>query len=201
MKFSWNPNISVHRCLNPISIPPFSFAPPFQGYVKPQVRINKMMSITTFVLHDQPQGYMFSYFYKLLRALSLSRILNKFLSNLYIQPWLGKNFKFMVLIFLENALNLGIFTHAPIKVEGNYSFSPCSIFSKIYFRQQQNGWRKPWFALSKFNRKIWSWLGTLRYLYFVWFILFQMWWVYSFVNNISIIQYGINFIVSPLQPQ
>ena len=149
-----------------ISTPPFSFAPPFQGYVKPQVRINKMITISL-------KDICFDIFINSLGLYLSPEYWLNFLSNLYIQPWLGKNFKFMVLIFLENALNLGIFTHAPIKVEGNYSFSPCSIFSKIYFPQQHNGWRKLWFALSKFNRKIWSWLGTLRYLYFVWFVIFS----------------------------
>ena len=33
--------------------------------------------------------------------------------NLYIPPSVGKAFKFMVFTFLENALNLCIFTHAP----------------------------------------------------------------------------------------
>ena len=35
-----------------------------------------------------------------------------FLSNFYIQPCVGKTFKFMELTFLENALIWGIFTHA-----------------------------------------------------------------------------------------
>ena len=33
-------------------------------------------------------------------------------------------------------------------------------------------WRKLWFALSKFSQKIWRCLGTLAYLYFVWFVIF-----------------------------
>ena len=33
--------------------------------------------------------------------------------NLYIPPSVGKAFKFMVFTFLENVLNLCIFTHAP----------------------------------------------------------------------------------------
>ena len=42
-----------------------------------------------------------------------------FLSNLYIPPWVGKNFKFMVLTILENALNLGIFIHAPLPTQNS----------------------------------------------------------------------------------
>ena len=32
----------------------------------------------------------------------------------YIPPCVGKTFQFMVFTFLENALNLCIFTHAPV---------------------------------------------------------------------------------------
>ena len=42
----------------------------------------------------------------------LSRMLDTFLSNLFILPWLGNIFKFMGFTFLENALNLVLFTHA-----------------------------------------------------------------------------------------
>ena len=37
-----------------------------------------------------------------------------FFSNLYISLCVGKKFKFMIFTLLENALNPGIFTHAPI---------------------------------------------------------------------------------------
>ena len=43
------------------------------------------------------------------------------------------------------------------------------------FSPERKGWGKLWFALSKFNQKIWRWLETLVYLH---------WWLYSFVNNI-----------------
>ena len=35
------------------------------------------------------------------------------LKLVYTTSWVGQFFKFMVLTFLENALNLGIFTHVP----------------------------------------------------------------------------------------
>ena len=41
----------------------------------------------------------------------------------------------------------------------------CWIFFQTLSR---TGWRKLWFALSKFGQKIWRWLGTLDFLYFVW---------------------------------
>ena len=72
----------------------------------------------------------------------------------------GKNFSnfsiFMVLTFIENALNLCMFTHAPVP----HSKLQVEIFKNL-FPPRQRGWRKLWFALSKFNKKIWRWLGTL----------------------------------------
>ena len=35
------------------------------------------------------------------------------LKHVYTPPCVGKSYKFMMFTFLENALNLGIFTHAP----------------------------------------------------------------------------------------
>ena len=79
---------------------------------------------------------------------------------------MGNVFQFMVFT-LENVLNLCIFSHAPVphsKLQVQiFEFSPSA---------NNKGWGKLWFALSKFNQKIWRWLGTLVYLYFVWFIFF-----------------------------
>ena len=66
---------------------------------------------------------------------------------------MGKILKFMVITFLENALHLGILTHAhsPVKTlplvlisptpqaEGNYSFLPSSIVLEICFPPKQKG--------------------------------------------------------------
>ena len=108
----------------------------------------------TLALQDQPQGYILSYFYKLLRALFffLECLLN-LLSNLYIPPCVRKIVKFMVFIFLENALILGIFAHAPhhSKLDpspchhigrGKVLIPPGSIFSKICFHNSRKTWRK-----------------------------------------------------------
>ena len=76
-----------------------------------------------------------------------------FLSNLYIPPCVRKIFKFMVFTFLENGLNLGIFTYAspfPTQIpppssyhhtlaRGKLIIPPSSIFSKICFPHQQKG--------------------------------------------------------------
>ena len=54
---------------------------------------------------------------------------------------------------------------------------------------------KTWFGLWKINQKIWRGLGALGCLC----NFFQIWWLYSFVNRISIIKYVRKFTVSPLQ--
>ena len=57
---------------------------------------------------------------------------------------------------------------SPLKTPGT------TFFLKIRFPQgpRTKGWRKLWFALLKFNQKIWRLLGELIYLYFVWFLIF-----------------------------
>ena len=72
----------------------FSVATFFRGYLNSQVvRINKMVNSvnTILVFQDQPQGYILLYFYKLLRDLSLSRILAEFSLNLFCSVMCGKN--------------------------------------------------------------------------------------------------------------
>ena len=93
MKFSSNPNASVQRCPNPL----------FQ----------RTLLITTLALQDQSQGHILSFFYTLLRDLSLSMIPVDFFSQTYLFHHVGKILEFIVLTFLENALNLGLFTHVP----------------------------------------------------------------------------------------
>ena len=84
----------------------------------------------------------------------------------YSTKW-GKFFQFIVFIFVENALNLWIFIHALVP----YSKLQAGFFENL-FPPRRMGWRELWFSLTKFNQKIWRWLGTLGYLYFVWFITF-----------------------------
>ena len=119
--------------------------------------------ITTLVLQDQPQEYIFSYFYKLLRTLSFypEWVLN-FLSSLYILPYLGKSFKFLVFLSLEKVFNLGIFLMPPSLVKalpqvliinppgtGELVDPPSSIFSKIYSPQQLKGMKKTMICFIK----------------------------------------------------
>ena len=88
-------------------------------------------------------------------------------SDLYIPLCEGKIFQFMVFTFLENVLNLCIFIHVPVP----HSKLQKEVFENL-FPPRRKGWRKLWFALSKLNQKIWRWLGTLVYLYFVWSVIF-----------------------------
>ena len=87
------------------------------------------------------------------------------------------------------------------QAELNYAFPQAAFFQKSVPPQQQKGWRKLWFALSKFYQKIWRWLGTLGYLCFVWLAIFSNMMVLQFWKNIFIISHGFTFIVCLLRPR
>ena len=77
-----------------------------------------------------------------------------------------KFFNFMVLTFLEDALNLWIFTHALVPHAKFY----VELFENL-FPPRRTGWRKLSFALLKFNQKISRWPETLIYLnYFTFYV-------------------------------
>ena len=81
MEFLESPIQSVERSLNLLfQCILFLMFPQFQKYLNPHVRNNKLVSsvFTTLVLQDQPQGYILSYFFKLVRVLALSRMLVEF---------------------------------------------------------------------------------------------------------------------------
>ena len=106
MEVSCNANTSARRCLDLLFQGTF-----FLFLLSPncQVRINKMVNSISL----KETSFHVS-IYKLLRALSLSRMLAEFsLILVYIAPCVGKIFIFMVFRFVENALNTGIFTHIP----------------------------------------------------------------------------------------
>ena len=95
-KVSANGLITVQSCLyslfqNQHPLPPTFCCPLFSEiYLNSQVRINK-------IVNKRTANYWFSYFYGLLRALSLQpEPFLDFLLNLYIPPWLQKSFKFIV---------------------------------------------------------------------------------------------------------
>ena len=75
-----------------ISMYPFSVAHYFRRYLNFfQIRINKMVnSINTLALQDQSQGYILSYFFKVLSVLPLSRMLVEFSVRLVYSTMCGK---------------------------------------------------------------------------------------------------------------
>ena len=120
----------------------------------------KLVTTLALVLQYYPQWYILSYFFKLLRIFSLFRMLVEFCLTLMFHHAWEKFFNFMVFTFLENALNLWIFTHAPVP--------PSKLqveFFEILFPPRRKGWRKLWFALLNYNQKISRWPGTLIYLF------------------------------------
>ena len=68
---------------------------------------------------------------------------------LYIPQFVGIIFQFMMFTFLENALNLLLFTHAPVP----HSKLQAEFFENL-FPLRRKRWRKLWLTLSKFNQKI-----------------------------------------------
>ena len=85
----------------------------FQKCLNLQVRTNKLgSSVFYHPCRSRLASGIHHYFFKFLGVLSLSRMLVEF-SDLCIPPCVGKIFQFMVLA-LENALNLCIFTHCSV---------------------------------------------------------------------------------------
>ena len=95
----------------------------------------------------------------------------------------------MLFIFLENAMNLGIFTHAPVL----HSKLKAKFFENLFPPTVGEEAMSNFIALSNFNQKKWRWIGTSGYLYFAWFIIFL---------DVTVLQFcsGIKFIASPMQP-
>ena len=103
-----------------------------------------------------------------LRLCLSSECLLNFLSNLCILSCVGKSLKFMAFLFLENELNLNIFTHAVPFPSKNSSLTfhhhtlgrhkllitTATIFRKSVSSNSRKEWRKLLSALSEFNRKI-----------------------------------------------
>ena len=83
--------------------PPIFCCPLFSAnYLKPQVRINKMVSKHSVDYHPSPSQLISRIFlWTPKEFVSPESFLNFFL-NLYIPPWLQKSFKFIVLRLLAN---------------------------------------------------------------------------------------------------
>ena len=109
MKFS-SSNISVQRCLYLLKInaptPIFCCSIFFEQCLNPQVRINKMVNKHTVDYHPSLSELTSSIhpliFLWTSKGFFFPEYFLKLFSNLYIPPWLRKNFKFMVVRLLEN---------------------------------------------------------------------------------------------------
>ena len=86
--------------------------PLVQKYLIPHVRTNKLVNIVVYHLcRSILTSGIQSYFFKLLRVLSLSRILVQFsLTFIFHHVWE----KIFMVLTLENELNLCIFTQTPV---------------------------------------------------------------------------------------
>ena len=156
---------SVQRCLNLLfqhSLFLTFFL--FQKYLKPKVRTTKL--VNSVVYHPCSSRLASGIHPFSLNSISFRNACWIF-SELYIPICVGKHFRFMVLTFVENALNLSIFTHAPVP----HSKLQVESFENL-LPTRWKGSRKLWFDLLKFNEKIWRWLGTLVYLHLAWFVIF-----------------------------
>ena len=105
------------------------------------------------------------FLYEWLRVLSFQNMCWIF-SDFYIPTCVGKMFQFVVFIFPRKCIPMHFYScpSPPLKTLGWIFWKSASL--------KMVCWRKLWFALSKFSQKIWRCLGTLAYLYFVWFVIF-----------------------------
>ena len=147
--------------------------------------------VTTLVLQDKPQDTFSHIFINSLGLYLCPECLLNFFSNFYIPPYVGKIFKFMEHTFLENAMIRGIFAHAPP--------SPLQTCFQVLiitpYRQKgiTHSTRQHSFE-NLFSPTVERGGGNYDLLNQVFYILcnlqiFQMWWLYSFLNNIYIVWY------------
>ena len=106
--------------------------------------------------------------------MSLSRMLVEFSLNFLHFTMYGKNFQIYGVHIPAKCIDSRNFYSCPSPLrtlpqvhvitpyaEGNYSFSQTTFFRKSFPPNSRKGWRKLWFALSKFSQKIRRSLGTL----------------------------------------
>ena len=91
----------------------------------------------------------------------------------YIPPCVWKSFSFMVFAFLENALDLGIFTHAHIPTQNSRQ-----IFLKICFPQQQKRVDKTMSCFIKIQSEIMKVTWNIR--------LFMFRIIWKFLNVVAL---------------
>ena len=136
--------------------------PHFHKYLNPLVAIKKLVNSVFY--HPCPSrlasgiySYILLYFFKLLRVFSIQNACWIF-SDLYIPTCVGKFFSIYAV-------------HIPTKLSKPLKTLLVEIFENL-FSPRQKRWRKLWFALWKFNQKIWRCLVTLVYFHLVWLQFF-----------------------------
>ena len=107
-----------------------------------------------------------------------------FLSNVYIPICVGKMFKVMVFIFLENPLNIGIFTYASLFTQNlppscyHHSLDrgklltppPGSIFFENLFPSTEERGGRNYDLHYQNQSETVKMTSNIGYLYFVWFL-------------------------------
>ena len=124
----------------------------FRAYIKPPVRINKMVNIS--VDYHQHQGCIFHISINYLGLYLSPKSLLNFLWNLYIPPWLRKIFH-----NLRKCIeSRHFYSCLPPLTQNSFPTSqliPQAVFlQKSVYLINRKGWRKLWFASSKLNQKI-----------------------------------------------
>ena len=172
IEFSWNLNTKCkeEKPQSSISTNPFSDVPSFSKYISTTMfRTRKL--VNGVVYHLSPPilaSGIHPYFFKLLKVLSLSRILVQFsLTCIFHHVWEKISIYGIHIRKWIESMHFYSYPSSPLKTPGTIFWK--SVFLK---GQEPRGWRKLWFALLKFNHKIWRWHGTLAYLYVLWFMIF-----------------------------
>ena len=144
MEFSWNPN---SKCAE--KPPIFYFNEPFFwcSLISKPTGWNQKIGKQCFLLKDTS-------FYISLNSLGfyVSGMLAEFsLTSMFQYVW--EKLSIYGVHIPRKSLNLCLFIHDHFENQ---------------FPPRQKGWMKLWFVLSKFNQKIWRWIGTLVCFHLVW---------------------------------
>ena len=141
MEFSWNPNTKcIEKPQSSVSMCTlFLVFPLFQKYLNSQVKMKKIDKECCLPPLPFKISLRNTYIHISLNLLGFISLQNAcwIFFDLYIPPCVGKLFQFMVFTFLENALNLCIFTHAPV-----LHSKPQVEFFENLFNLRWKGWRK-----------------------------------------------------------
>ena len=137
--------------------------PHSQKYLNPQIRNKKLVNSVLLPPLSFKINLRDTSFHISLNSLGLLNFLwlGYFNTNICV-----KKFSIYGVQIPKKSLNLCFFTHAPVA----HSKPLLELF--VSPKTETRGGRKKWFALSKFNQKIWRRLGTLVYFHLIWLQIF-----------------------------